>query len=181
MSVVNRVREIVQPVVSTFEGVEIYDIEHVGGIVRVVLDRPGGIDVDTIGDVTPAISDALDAQDPLPGSKYMLEVSSPGIERKLRTQDHFANQVGNEVTIKAVSSFDGPRRINGVLHSVDGDDFVVACNTQEGAPQSSDSQATSQHVQISLQDIESARTVFHWGEQSNAPQSSSSKKKVPSS
>ncbi len=173
MSVVERVRTIIEPVVAAFPDVEVYDIEQAGGVLRIVLDRPGGIDVDTIGDITPAISDALDSQDPFPGSKYLLEVTSPGIERKLRTPEHFASQVGADVTVKAVAGFEGPRRINGVLVAADGTSVTLRFRSEEkGAAQE------FQTVQLGLDQIESARTVFHWGEQEVSPKASSSKKKV---
>src|SRR4051812_16484976 len=79
METTERVRLLVAPLAQDL-GLEIYDIEYSGGVVRVTVDRPGGVDIGQIGTLTRALSRALDEEDPLPG-EYTLEVSSPGLER----------------------------------------------------------------------------------------------------
>ncbi|MHB8670861.1 MAG: ribosome maturation factor RimP, partial [Acidimicrobiales bacterium] len=92
------------------------------------------------------VSDALDREDPLPGH-YVLEVSSPGVERPLRLPEHFARFVGTTVAVKLRASAtpgDG-RRLEGVLEAADADAVVVGGR------------------RIAHDDIERARTVFSWG------------------
>lgn len=113
----DRVRELVAPLL-TQPDVVLYDVEYTGGTVRVVLDRPGGVDMGTITEVTRLVSSALDDADLVPGA-YTLEVSSPGLERALRTPEHFAGAVGSEVRIKLRPGVEGDRRVAGVLGAAD--------------------------------------------------------------
>lgn len=119
-----RVRELVAPLLGDPE-VELYDVEYTGGTVRIVLDRPGGVDIATITRVTRAVSAALDEADLVP-SAYTLEVSSPGLERALRTPEHFAGALGAEVRIKLRPGVDGDRRVAGVVTAADASTVTVA-------------------------------------------------------
>jgi ribosome maturation factor RimP len=80
-SITERVRALVQPIVDDL-GLELYDLEYAGGMVKVTIDTPpgspGGVDVDQLSRATRLISRDLDHADPIPG-QYTLEVSSPGI------------------------------------------------------------------------------------------------------
>jgi ribosome maturation factor RimP len=118
-----RVRELVLPLLEDPE-TELYDVEYHGGVLRIVLDRPGGVDMGTITAVTRAVSAALDAADPLP-SAYTLEVSSPGLERTLRTPEHFAGAVGTAVKLKLRPGVEGDRRLQGVLSAADDQTVTV--------------------------------------------------------
>ena len=89
---IERVTALIAPEV-TAAGLSLYDLEHAGGVLRVVVDRPGGVDIEAIAAITRAVSRLLDEHDPLPGH-YTLEVSSPGLERRLRVPAHFAGAVG---------------------------------------------------------------------------------------
>ena len=98
MAVTDRVSQIVEPLLADLD-VTIYDIDMQASTLRITLDRSGGIDLDTIGEATRRISRALDLEDPIPG-RYLLEVTSPGVERALRTPEHFAAVVGAQVRLK---------------------------------------------------------------------------------
>ena len=98
MDTAARVRELVAPLVEA-AGAELYDVELDGGVLRITLDRPGGVDIGVIGSVTRAVSRMLDEVDPMPG-EYTLEVTSPGLERPLRTPEHFRRAVGDTVSVK---------------------------------------------------------------------------------
>ena len=87
-AIAQRVRELVAPLL-TQPDTTLYDVEYHGATLRIVLGRPGGVDMGTITEVTRAVSAALDEADVVPGA-YTLEVSSPGLERALRTPEHFA-------------------------------------------------------------------------------------------
>ena len=99
-SVVERVREIVAPLLAA-RGLFVDDVEHKGSALRITVDREGGVDLDAIAEATRVVSRALDEDDPVPGS-YTLEVSSPGLERPLRTPAHFARAVGTAVKVKTI-------------------------------------------------------------------------------
>lgn len=144
---VERVRSVVTPFVVDHQ-LELYDVELTGGALRILVDRPGGADLEAIGALTRAISNALDEVDPLPG-RYTLEVSSPGLERPLRTPAHFAAAVGETVGIKTVPGCPGERRVEGTLVATDESGITV--ETPEGSRS------------LALDEIEKARTVFSWG------------------
>ena len=147
MSIIDRVRDIIAPLLAPLE-LELYDVEHNGGQLRVTVDSVDGATLDEIAEATRAISRALDDTDPLPGS-YTLEVSSPGVERKLRTPEHFAGAVGEQVKLKLAPYIETARRLEGTLQSAD-DLAVVICDG-EGA----------EHT-VALADITRANAVFVW-------------------
>ena len=147
----DRVRELVGPVLAASD-LELFDVEVTAGLVRLSLDRPGGVDLDTIASVTPALSAALDAADPIPG-RYQLEVSSPGLERPLRTPEHFRRYVGSKVSVRTLPGVEGERRLTGLLVDADDDGIAVRDDGHEG----------EEARRIPYADIERARTVFEWG------------------
>jgi ribosome maturation factor RimP len=146
-STVERVRAVVEPVVTAAD-LELYDVELAAPVLRVLVDRAGGVDLALLGEVTRSVSEALDADDPLPG-RYTLEVSSPGLERKLRTPAHFAAALGKRVKVRTVAGTEGDRRVEGELVAADDDGITVA--TGEG------------ERRIAFDEVERARTVFEWG------------------
>jgi ribosome maturation factor RimP len=105
-------------------GYELVEVEFVsspdGGILRIYIDHPEGIDVDDCADASHAVSELLDANDPFPGA-YSLEVSSPGLDRVLRTPEHFARFVDNRVRVELVVARDGRKRYTGILRRADGE------------------------------------------------------------
>jgi len=149
MDTAQRIRDFVAPLAIEL-GAEVYDVEYAGGVLRVTLDKPGGIDIATIGKVTRALSHHLDEVDPIPG-EYNLEVSSPGLERPLRTADHFTRAVGETVKIKTVAHVAGDRRFNALVVSADPAGVTLR-------PEGSDADRT-----LAYSEIERARTVFEWG------------------
>ena len=163
MAVVDAVWKLIEPDMES-RGLEVVDIEHGRGLLRVYLDREGdgGIDLDAITDATEVISRLLDDADPVPGS-YTLEVSSPGLERPLKTPAHFARAVGDGVSVRVKNL----GRIEGVLVSATDDAIEVAPRSEDGEPR-----------RIALADIEKARTVFEWGPPPK-PGKTPKKKKAP--
>ena len=91
VSVTERVHALVEPLLAAHD-VEVVDVEQLGATLRVTVDKPGDIDLDAVSEATLVVSDALDHNDPVPG-RYTLEVSSPGVERPLRTPEHFERAV----------------------------------------------------------------------------------------
>jgi len=92
-------------------GYELVDLDlRMGrnGLLRLYIDREGGVTLDDCEHVSRQISAFLDVEDPMPG-RYVLEVSSPGIERRLRTVEHFRRFVNEEVKIQLARPQDGRR------------------------------------------------------------------------
>lgn len=154
MSVVENVRALIESVLAD-AGFEVVDVEHGRGLLRITLDllepgdpgddgTPAGIDLGAITKATHLISPLLDEHDPIPG-RYTLEVTSPGLERKLRTPAHYRRFVGTTVNVKTNPGVEGERRIQGTLTEADDDGITV-----DGR-------------RLRYDEIERAKTVFEWG------------------
>lgn len=147
MSTIDRVRALVAPIVVD-AGLDLYDLE-LGGVLRVAVDRPGGVALDEVAAATRAISRALDEVDPIAGA-YTLEVTTPGLERPLRTAEHFAAAVGERVKVKLRPGVEGDRRVAGTLGAVH--DGGIRIDLDGGGDR-----------RVELEEIDRARTVFVWG------------------
>lgn len=105
------------------EGVEIVTVEVVGSrkspTIRVYIDTDHGVTFDELSAAQAWINDLMDEIDPFPGA-YMLEVSSPGIDRPLRTPEHFNRFAGQTAVVKAQSPIDGRSSFTGAIVSADG-------------------------------------------------------------
>ena len=145
---VDRVRALVAPLVADAD-LDLYDLDLAGGVLSVLVDAPGGADIDAISRVARTISRALDEHDPIDG-KYALEVGSPGLERPLRTPAHFAGAVGTTVKVKTRPGIEGERRVEGTIAAADATSVTI--RTPDGDDRT-----------IAYDDIERARTTFEWG------------------
>ena len=109
-------------------GYELVDLEvRLGsgnGLVRVFIDKPEGVDLDDCEKVSLAVSALLDVEDPVPGN-YNLEVSSPGLDRKLTKPEHFQRFAGEIVKVQMRFPIEGRRRFRGTLVSSDDENIVV--------------------------------------------------------
>lgn len=122
---------LVEPIAAD-EGLEIVDIElhHEGrgAVVRVFMDRRGGdgaVDLDTLAGMSRQVGDVLDAHDALPG-RYTLELSSPGVNRRLRAPDHFRRYVGRRIRVRSTTPISGRRTFAGTLQAVAADGVTIA-------------------------------------------------------
>ncbi len=157
MSVADTVTELLSPVVETL-GVELIDVEWVGSSLRVVVDQEGGITTNRLAEVNRLLSPILDQHDPVPG-RYTLEVSSPGVERKLTRAPHYTRAVGEDVIVK-LEPGNEPRRLKGLLSGFDAESEVLTVEAVE--IDGVDLPDVETH-QIALADIAKSRTVFTWG------------------
>jgi len=102
-------------------GYELWELEYSAGrgngFLRLYIDAEAGITLDDCERVSRAVSEVLDAEDPIPGH-YTLEVSSPGLERPLRSAQQFARFVGETVLVETVQALEGRRRFKGALTAV---------------------------------------------------------------
>lgn len=105
-------------------GYELVEVEFApgpgGGTLRFYIDRPEGIDAEDCATVSHALLDSIEADDPLPGD-YSIEVSSPGLDRVLRTAEHFARFVDSRVKVELAVPRDGRKRFTGMLRHADGE------------------------------------------------------------
>ena len=151
MATEEHIWKVVEPYLAA-EKLELDDLELTGRgramTLRVVVDGEGGLDLDRIAEVARGLSRLLDAVPDLDGP-YQLEVTSPGLERKLTRPSHFAKSVGREVVAKTNAGAANPRTIRGVLTSAGDGDFAIK-------------NEADQIETIPYDQVLSARTVFRW-------------------
>ncbi|MCP4962516.1 MAG: ribosome maturation factor RimP [Actinomycetia bacterium] len=145
-----RVAELVRPLARD-ASLELYDVEQLGNTLRVSLSGVGGRDahISDLESVSRSLSLALDEAE-LGGGSYLLEVSTPGIERKLRTSVHFSGAVGEIVSVTTRPPEGGRRRLRGELMAAD-DATVTICDDEAG------------EVTVDFDEVEKAKTIFEWG------------------
>lgn len=148
MALVDRVADLAAPLLETLD-LRLYDVELNGGTLRITIESDDGLNLDQVADATRLISRAFDDDDPMPG-KYTLEVSSPGLERRLRTPAHFEGALDEMVSIKLAPHVEGDRRLRGVLSGVSHDSATVTADDD------------TLH-EVAFADITKATTVFEWG------------------
>ena len=122
-----RVRSLAEPVLARYEA-ELVDVMVRRGrtqLVRVVADRPGGIDLDTCARVSSELSRMLDLEDPIPG-RYTLEVTSPGLDRPLKTAEDFRRNIGRKVRIVLAAG-----QHEGIVEEVGADQIVIRTDRGE--------------------------------------------------
>ncbi len=121
MKVTESVREFAQPIVESL-GCTLWDVEYVreGGewFLRLYIDRDGGVSIDDCEAVSRAVDPVLDERDPIPDS-YNFEVSSAGLDRALRTPEHFALCMGRDVDVRLYRPKDGAKELTGRLTGYD--------------------------------------------------------------
>lgn len=149
-SKVDQLWGVIEPYLAA-EGVELDDLDIVGKapgvVVRLTVDAEDGVGVDQLASISRRVSRLLDEDDPVDGS-YTLEVSSPGLERKLRRPRHFQKSIGRDVKVKSRNDSGGSDTVRGVLAAADEQEFVVEVDGEKRG--------------IAYGDVVTARTVFTW-------------------
>ena len=116
------------------EGVEIVTVQVVGAkkapTIRVFIDTPEGVSFDELAKAQAWINDIMDALDPFPGA-YTLEVSSPGFDRPLRTEQQFARYAGHQAVVKLAHPIDGRSNFTGMIVSADDGNVVMDVDGQQ--------------------------------------------------
>lgn len=130
------VEELIAPTVVDELGYDIWDVEFVkegaSWYLRITIDSENGIDMDDCEKVHRAVDPILDEADPIEDF-YYLEVSSPGVERNIRTKEHYEWCVGEIVCLKLFAAINKRKEIIGELVSVseDGSEIVVVADGEE--------------------------------------------------
>lgn len=132
-------------------GYELYDVEYAKEgkdfFLRIFIDKPEGIDLNDCEKVNDAINDLLDKADYIK-EQYFLEVSSPGIERILRKDKHFNDNIGNTIEFKLFKSINKEKSMIGILKKYDNDFITVEIESKE--------------ILIERKNIALAKTVYEW-------------------
>jgi ribosome maturation factor RimP len=152
-TVEERAREVADPLIAA-EGMELVDVEykreHAGWILRLFIDKPGGIGIEDCTKASHAVETALDVEDFIP-QEYQLEVSSPGLNRPLTRPRHYQSATGKLVRVKTFGPIGTPPRKNflGTLKGVEAERITVAV---DGAGD----------FQIAFKDIAAANLEFEF-------------------
>ena len=126
-ALVNEIYEMVKPIADELN----YDIYHVEYVkengelyLRIYIEKDGGITLSDCEALSRRVSDLMYEKDPIK-DPYFLEVSSPGLNRTLFTEEHYKRFIGREVMVKFTKSVDGKKNIKGILKEVNEDSIVV--------------------------------------------------------
>lgn len=151
-AVIDKVREIAERVGAS-EGIEIVEIELLGSgknrMLRIYIDKPAGVSHADCELISKEVGTILDIEDVVPGERYTLEVSSPGVERKLSKPRDFERFAGQKIKVILREPIENQRRYEGTLGG-----FAENAITLETAP--------GKTIQIRLDQIDKANLKFEW-------------------
>ena len=126
-ALVNEIYEMVNPIAEELN-YDIYHIEYVKEngefYLRIYIEKDGGITLSDCEALSRRVSDLMDENDPIKDA-YFLEVSSPGLNRTLFTENHYKRFIGREVMVRFTKSIDGKKNVKGILKEVNDDSIVV--------------------------------------------------------
>jgi len=150
--IVDRVTQVAQRVAES-EGLEVIEVQLLGGgkkrMLRITIDKPAGVTHADCETISQQVGTILDVEDVIPGSSYTLEVSSPGVERKLRGAADFERFVGRKAKVVLREPVEDRRYWEGILAGFAGD--VVTLEPSPGKT-----------VQFTVQQVEKANLKFDW-------------------
>jgi len=126
-------RELLQPQIEAL-GAQLWGLDLQSGgrrkLLRIYIDRDEGVDVELCAAVSRQVSAIMDVEDPIQG-EYVLEVSSPGMDRPLYELAHYQQLLGEQIAIKLRFAYEGQRNFKGLLQAVEGDDIVLVVADHE--------------------------------------------------
>ncbi len=124
---------LIEPVINAM-GYQLWGVEYLGqgkhSILRVYLDKTGGVDIEDCAQASKQISSLLDVEDPIK-SEYTLEVSSPGLDRMLFSLEQFQEYAGHHSKIRLTETFEGQRNFTGQIKAVKNDEVVLIIGDEE--------------------------------------------------
>jgi ribosome maturation factor RimP len=126
-------QEIIEPVVKAL-GFHLWGIEYIGQgrhtLLRIYIDKEGGINIEDCAEASRHISSILDVEDPI-SSEYTLEVSSPGLDRILFTLEQFQAHIGHVIKVRLTEGFTGRRNFSGKLENIVNSEIVLIVGEEE--------------------------------------------------
>jgi ribosome maturation factor RimP len=154
------VREIVERVAAT-SGLEVVEVEMRGGgksrMLRIVIDKPAGVTHEGCANLSREVSTILDVEDVIPGGSYVLEVSSPGLDRKLSRAADYRRFTGNRVKLTTRNPVNGNRHFVGRLANFQDDRLTLDLDGERQKSGAADS--TTQKLEIELANVEKANLL----------------------
>jgi ribosome maturation factor RimP len=149
--VVEQVTRLVRPILDDLH-LDLYDVEYAGGVLRLTADKPGvdqRVTLDELALLTRLVNRELDHHEGVVPGNYSVEVTSPGLERNLRTPVHFAGAIGEQVQVRLAPHAGDERRLQGTLVASDDDNITIEIEGERRV--------------VAQRSIERARTMFVWG------------------
>lgn len=140
-------RSTIEPMGFEVAGVQLVSAGKHGKTLRIYIDSPQGITLDSCAAVSRQMSAVLDVEDPIPGN-FDLEVSSPGLDRPLFYLEHFERFAGQIVTLRTMGSHHGRRKFKGKLLGTDGENIQF--------------EVDGELLNLPFSDIDSARIVHRF-------------------
>jgi ribosome maturation factor RimP len=152
MATAQDIRTLAEPTLRE-AGLQLWDVEVSRDIVRILVERDGGVDLEALTTASEAISALFDEHDELvPEDRYQLEISSPGLERSLRTAEQYRRYLGTTISVKTTVTVDGGRRHRGVLGAVRADGIDLLAESKPKGPP----------LALSFDQIDRTLTVVDW-------------------
>ena len=153
-SIEKKTKELLEKIILDL-GYELYDIEYAKegkeSHLCIYIDKPGeGISINDCEKVNDAITDVLDKADFIK-DQYFLEVSSTGLEKNLRKDEHFQKQIGNKIEVKLFSKLNNQNVFEGILKEFNNEYLIIETEDSE--------------VKIDRNKISTAKTVYNWNEE----------------
>lgn len=125
--------ELIEPVIKAM-GYQLWGIEYLGqgkhSVLRVYLDKAGGVNIEDCAQASRQISSLLDVEDPIK-SEYTLEVSSPGLDRMLFSLEQFQEYAGYHAKLRLTESFEGQRNFTGQIKAVENNEVILIIGDEE--------------------------------------------------
>jgi ribosome maturation factor RimP len=157
---VDRVREIAERVAAS-TGLEIVEVELRGGgkarMLRIFIDKPGGVTHEDCANLSREVGTILDVEDVIPGASYLLEVSSPGLDRKLIRPADYERFTGSRVKLTTRQPVNGSHHFEGRLESFQQGRLTLDMNAARKKPRSGS--GAPQKLEIELANVEKANLV----------------------
>lgn len=151
-AVVSKVTEIAERVGNS-QGIEVVEVEYLGGgksrVLRIFIDKPEGVSHADCEFISHQVGTILDVEDVIPGEKYTLEVSSPGVERKLTKPTDFERFSGKKAKLVLTEPVENQKYLEGILRGVEGN--LISIEPSEGKV-----------VQVPLTQVRKANLKFEW-------------------
>ena len=158
----NTIRDIAGRV-ATMQGVEVVEVEMRGGgkarTLRITIDKPEGVTHEDCANISREVSTILDVEDAIPGAAYTLEVSSPGLDRKLYRPEDFQRFTGSRVKVMTREPVNGNRHFEGRLESFADGKLVVETVTSKKKAKPGHPQPVGAKIEIDLANVEKANLV----------------------
>ena len=147
-SLEKKIEDLVKPIIENL-GYKVYDVmyqkEGKDNYLRIFIDKESGIDLNDCEKVNDSVNDILDEKDYIK-AQYYLEISSPGLERNLRRDEQFLDNIGKKVEVHLYNSVNGSKILTGILNEFNEKDIII------------------DDIKIDKSNIASAKTIYNWEE-----------------